>query len=368
VFKFKQLVIGMIIGALLFGCIPALGANGAKTISVLYNNIKITVDGKELKTNVEPFQYNGNTFVPIRVISEALGVNVNWNDKTKTIEIIKPNFIQLTPTIALIKDEAIFGDYFYLGEVKNGKRNGHGYQLYGGGILEYSGEWVDDKRVGRGVSTTLQDFFYKAGTTLVGNFTNDNINGPAVMIDANNNGYNVTLKDGELQSNDTQLNTRQKQDSGKINSISELKQYLQDNFSTLETIIGTTHFTFDIDENTTTIFPWDYWIKVRYEYAFFEGAMLSNKYTDKQKDTLRQQLKDHQEKLARAVISKMPDKKFYGGYYDSYYRYPNLKLDLQTTYYYSWTNYDEPEFTEKDKYSITKPSTFRWYNLIDDEL
>lgn len=85
--KFKQLVVGIMIGVILSSCIPVLAENGIKTISVLYNNIKITVNGKEVKTNVEPFQYNGNTFVPVRFVSEALGANVKWNNETKTVEI-----------------------------------------------------------------------------------------------------------------------------------------------------------------------------------------------------------------------------------------------------------------------------------------
>jgi hypothetical protein len=95
--KFKQLVVGIMIGVILSSCIPVLAENGIKTISVLYNNIKITVNGKEIKTNVEPFQYNGNTFVPVRFVSEALGANVNWNDKTKTIEIIQPAIANTQP-------------------------------------------------------------------------------------------------------------------------------------------------------------------------------------------------------------------------------------------------------------------------------
>ena len=72
--------------------------------------------------------------------------------------------------------------------------------------------------------------------------------------------------------------------------------------------------------------------------------------------------------IGETVIKKMPDKKFYGGYYDSWYRYPNLRVDLQTRRYYSWTNYDEPNIlSNKSEYEQTKPSKFRWYDFIDDE-
>lgn len=365
--RYKQLITGIILGALLFGGV-SIATTGLKSINVSYNNIKIAVDGKEVKTDAEPFIYEGRTFVPIRVISEALGAEVDWNDKTKTVEIGSPNYIQLSPTMALIKDEAIFGDYYYLGEVKDGQKHGHGYQYYGGGILEYSGEWRNGQREGRGISVTLEDYTYPAGTIFVGEFKNDAGNGKAIMVDPNNNGYNVILQDGEILNNSDTSSQSSNKPSNKITNRGELTQYLQDNYGSLNTIIGTTQFTFDVDENSITIFPWDYWIRVRYEYSFFDGAMLSNKYTSQEKNTLKQQLKSHQEKLAKDIISKMPDKKFYGGYYDSYYKYPNLKMDLQTTYYYSWTNYNEPDYLSKDKYSDTKPSTFRWYDLIDDKL
>lgn len=87
--KFKQLFIGVIIGGLVFGGIPVFALTGTKTIEVIYNNIKITLDGKEVKTDAEPLQYQGRTFVPVRFVSEALGASVEWNNETKTVEIVK---------------------------------------------------------------------------------------------------------------------------------------------------------------------------------------------------------------------------------------------------------------------------------------
>lgn len=151
-----------------------------------------------------------------------------------------------------------------------------------------------------------------------------------------------------------------------LTNTQELKAYLEENFATLDTIIGTTHFTFNIYENDRIYNAYDYWIQVKYEYEFFGGAMNSIKYTTEQKQTLYNQLKAHQEKLGRSVIAAMPDKKFYGGYYDSWYKYPTLKVDLQTRRYFSWTNYEY--IYAVDEYNLTTPSTFRWWDLIDDEL
>jgi hypothetical protein len=87
--KIKHIVIGIIIGGLIFGGIPTLAETGLKTIQATYDNIKITVDGEEVKMDVEPFSYQNRTFVPVRFVSEALGAQVNWNSETKTVEIIK---------------------------------------------------------------------------------------------------------------------------------------------------------------------------------------------------------------------------------------------------------------------------------------
>ncbi|MDF2892528.1 MAG: hypothetical protein K0R80_2895 [Clostridia bacterium] len=169
-------------------------------------------------------------------------------------------------------------------------------------------------------------------------------------------------------SNTTILNPSKSQTP--LTTYDDLKNFLNNNYATLETVIGKTNFTFEITENTKSFEPSDYWIRVKYDYNFFGGAMSNIKYTDEQKNLLRQQLKGHQESLARAVIAAMPTKKFYGGYYDSWYKYPTLKVDLQTRYYYSWTNYDQPDMSGdiNQIYNKAKPSQFRWYSLIDNTL
>jgi hypothetical protein len=62
-------------------------------ISVYYNNIKILINGNEIKTKdvngktEEPFIFNGTTYVPIRVVSEALNKIVQWDGDRKQILI-----------------------------------------------------------------------------------------------------------------------------------------------------------------------------------------------------------------------------------------------------------------------------------------
>ncbi len=85
----KSLVAGIVIGALLFGSSPIFALSGIRNIAVTYQNIKLTVDGKTVQTDAEPFLYDGRTYVPIRAVSEALGAGVKWSATTSTIEITK---------------------------------------------------------------------------------------------------------------------------------------------------------------------------------------------------------------------------------------------------------------------------------------
>lgn len=149
----------------------------------------------------------------------------------------------------------------------------------------------------------------------------------------------------------------------------EIDNYLKENFKTLETSIGTTEFSFDVEKNESVLYPYDYWIRVWYEYDYFEGAMNSINYTRDEKNQLRDELKNHQKNIAEALMELLPDKKLYGGYYYAWYRYPVLEVDLKTRKYYSWTNYNKPDYmSDLSSYEQTKPSDFRWYDDLDDEL
>jgi hypothetical protein len=57
---------------------------------VFFNNINIMVDGVEKQpAGVKPFIYEGSTYVPLRFVSDALGKEIGWNEKTQTVWIGK---------------------------------------------------------------------------------------------------------------------------------------------------------------------------------------------------------------------------------------------------------------------------------------
>lgn len=51
------------------------------------NDIKIEIDGKNVISDVAPFINNERTLVPIRVISENLGYNVNWDNNSRKVTV-----------------------------------------------------------------------------------------------------------------------------------------------------------------------------------------------------------------------------------------------------------------------------------------
>ena len=49
------------------------------------DGITVVLDGEKVSFDVPPQIIDGRTMVPIRAIFEALGAEVEWNDKTKTV-------------------------------------------------------------------------------------------------------------------------------------------------------------------------------------------------------------------------------------------------------------------------------------------
>lgn len=89
----KSFVVGIIVGIMLLSAFDVFADN--KNIEAFYNNIKLSIDGKmvELKDTkgnaIEPFIYEGTTYLPVRAIAEALGMEVKFNETTNTVELTK---------------------------------------------------------------------------------------------------------------------------------------------------------------------------------------------------------------------------------------------------------------------------------------
>lgn len=88
--RLQGLIAGILIGTTITGG-AVFATTGTKAIEVIYNNIKVYKDNVlcELKdangTVVEPFIYNGTTYMPVRGTANLAGMDVEWDGNTKSV-------------------------------------------------------------------------------------------------------------------------------------------------------------------------------------------------------------------------------------------------------------------------------------------
>lgn len=90
--QWKGFVSGILAMLLLTGTLgTAVATVGQRTVNVGYNDIKVTLNGKEVNlvdangAVVEPFAIDGTTYLPVRAVANALGLEVDWDAATKTV-------------------------------------------------------------------------------------------------------------------------------------------------------------------------------------------------------------------------------------------------------------------------------------------
>ena len=91
---------GALTAALLTGGI-AYAKSGSEMVEIAYSNIKIFLDGEQLQPkdangqSVEPFIYNGTTYLPVRAVGQAFGKEVNWDGVEKVVYLgAKPGNVE----------------------------------------------------------------------------------------------------------------------------------------------------------------------------------------------------------------------------------------------------------------------------------
>jgi len=63
---------------------------GDKTVTVQVNSKKATANGKETTLTVPPVIKNGRVLIPLRFISQGIGLEVNWDNVTRSIILKQP--------------------------------------------------------------------------------------------------------------------------------------------------------------------------------------------------------------------------------------------------------------------------------------
>ena len=97
--KCKKVICMVLVLAAVFAT-TAFATVGSRTAELFYNNIKVMINGKEVTPTdasgnaVEPFIIDGTTYLPVRGVASALGMNVGWDDSTKTVKLDNPGVFQ----------------------------------------------------------------------------------------------------------------------------------------------------------------------------------------------------------------------------------------------------------------------------------
>jgi len=145
--------------------------------------------------------------------------------------------------------------------------------------------------------------------------------------------------------------------TAKAMSPDGLMQFLTTNFSTCDTSLGSTSFTFSVSEVTTEYITEDYDIDVEVDPLFFDVLQYGSKVTTNMNHVVCEELKQFQEKIAETAIAALPDKKLRGTYLETWYDYPTIRAGFHAAYYYSWVNYNGNTITG-----------FSWDAAIDSSL
>jgi hypothetical protein len=94
----------------------ATANRGDKRLTITVDSKKAFVNGAEVDMPIAPFYQNGDVMVPVRFVSNALGAEVEWDAKTKTIsirtgkdtwKIVDANKASTTDPITMTYEEAL---------------------------------------------------------------------------------------------------------------------------------------------------------------------------------------------------------------------------------------------------------------------
>ena len=83
--------------------VPAFASTLSKTAQLVYNEIKITLNGNAVTLTdangsaVEPFIMDGTIYLPLRAVSSSLGLGVSWDYTTKTAALTTASDIISAP-------------------------------------------------------------------------------------------------------------------------------------------------------------------------------------------------------------------------------------------------------------------------------
>jgi len=113
-------------------------ASNTKNIEVIFNNIKVYKDNVlcELKdangSVIEPFVYNGTTYLPVRATANLAGMDVTWNGETQSVCLWDENTANDTYLLDVCMPYEV--DFFHTHRSSEGQSFKMGGQNYSNGL------------------------------------------------------------------------------------------------------------------------------------------------------------------------------------------------------------------------------------------
>lgn len=98
-----------------------------RTAELYYKNIKISLNGEEIIPRgangdaIEPFIIDGTTYLPVRGIASALGLNVGWDSATNTV-LLSDGDNPAPPSTDPLEKQIEVEEYSYMSQYSDYKR------------------------------------------------------------------------------------------------------------------------------------------------------------------------------------------------------------------------------------------------------
>ncbi|MCL2197473.1 MAG: stalk domain-containing protein [Defluviitaleaceae bacterium] len=98
--RFQGLIVGVLLASLILGAVNIF-ATATRTIEITYG-VNVVVDGvrQDFSDDMRPFTSGGRTFLPVRGIADALGLDLRWDGATSTAYLSTPttaSVVEQTP-------------------------------------------------------------------------------------------------------------------------------------------------------------------------------------------------------------------------------------------------------------------------------
>jgi len=198
-FKKKELitflVVSLILGTLSVAYADGLGAIGTKLQATVFG-LRVRLDGRQILDRI--IVIDGTSYLPVRKVSELLGIDVYYNSFTQDIELRDNQPTTVEPTlshgryIAEVKFTYDNGTV-YDGGYRNGMFQGKGKIIYADGTI-YDGHFINGVLEGHGKYTALNGDKYE------GIFKNNVYDGFGKYTYANGDVVEGEFKDDKLVS------------------------------------------------------------------------------------------------------------------------------------------------------------------------